>query len=129
MAKKVARPAESWTYVLKDDRELRPEEQSHFVLRPLTQSERALSLDEVMRGFTSPDGVTTTVVYARRQAIETVITCLLSVENFPAGAPEPWPTSRADRLAYLNGLSVKWISELADEVFERSIVGDDLKNS
>lgn len=129
MAMKMKRPASSWTYVLSVDEDKPVEEQSRFLLRPLTVSERAAIRDDIARVHTAADGsqVTTTRTYG--QGIEIVLEHVVSIENFPAGAPEPWPEAIAERRRYLEGLDDAWIQEIANEVWAKSTIANELKNS
>jgi len=129
MPAKTTRPAESWSYVLECDRELDAAEQSRFILRPLTQSERAAVRDDIARVETAKDGARSVVSRSQRQGIELAINHIVSIENFPAGAPQPWPPDPATRRSYLEMLRDDYVQEVANEIWAKSVVGDDLKNS
>lgn len=129
MAKRVTRPAESWSYVLQSDRGLPLEEQSRFVLSPLSQIERAAIRDEIARVSTASDGRKDIISRERRQGVEIVLDHLVSVENFPAGAPQKWPDKREERSAYLEQLDDDFVQELANEIWEKSTIGLEVKNS
>lgn len=129
MATKIARPAESWPYVLKIDREAPSEQQSRFVLRPMTQGERAAMRDEIARVHREKDGARSVISRTNRVGVEIALAHIVSIENFPAGAPQPWPADAADREKYLEMLGDSWLQEIADEVWEKSTAGDDVKNS
>lgn len=129
MAKKAPRPAESWTYVLVADRELATEEQSIFTLSPLSQAERATVRDELARIQTQQDGTKSIISRSHRQGWEIALRHIVSIENFPAGSPEPWPKGDVERRKYLEALDDGFVQELGNEVWARSELGDDLKNS
>jgi hypothetical protein len=129
MASKITRPAQSWTYILDDDRDLPDAEQSRFTLRPLTQQERAVIRDEIGRIETGKDGTKSVISRSYRQGIEIVLDAIVSIENFPAGAPQPWPDDRQQRRQYIDMLSDHYVQELANEAWFKSVAGDDVKNS
>lgn len=129
MAKSITRPAESWTYILKADRELAPAEQSQFTLRPLTQVERATVRDEIARIQTARDGTKSVISSSQRQGIEIAAGCIVGVENFPSDGPKAWPSERDPQRKYLELLSDDSVQELANEIWEKSTIGDVVKNS
>lgn len=122
MAKAIKRPAESWSYVLRADRELEESERSIFVLAPLTYAERAAMRDDVLRGKTDR-------VY--REAGDVFLSHVVSIENFPGGNPVPWPSDRDARVRYLELLDDLHVLEVGNEIWARSSIGEDedtLKN-
>lgn len=132
MAKATKRPAEAWVYLLKDDLTLPPEQQSRFTLRPMTYVERAAVHDDFLRVETLPDGTRVDVSRVYRNAWEVLIEHLVSIENFPAGEPQPWPTDRAARERYLEMLDDEMVLELGNEIWAKSTIGLDggvIKNS
>lgn len=121
MAKKNRCVAESWTYITQADRALPKEEQTRFVLSPMPWDERDRARDAL-----SSD------VVVHRQARQMALEHIVAVENFPVGAPAPWPTGRAARETYLNTLDDGDVLEIGNEVWARSTLGADeesLKNS
>ena len=122
MATKAAAPIEAWEYILKCDRELPPEQQSRFRLRPLTLAERAAARDNLARTHVH-DGERTVVSRSRQVAIELTLSNLVSAENFPAGEAMPWPAdgTLAEKRAYLELLGDAAVNELGNEIFDRSI--------
>lgn len=120
MAKKAVRhAAQSWNYVLRDDRVLPLEQQSRFVLKPLSQAERAAARDAMNRTVETPTGVlsenrTWQVTHGL------ALTHIVSIENFPAGDPKPWPTRLSEREAYLEQLDDDAVLELGNEIWVRS---------
>jgi hypothetical protein len=129
MASKQKRAAETWRYVLFADRALPPEQQSTFVLRPLTQLERADVHDNMTRFVSVPEGGRVAVARDHRLSVELCASNIVAVENFPAGAAEPWPEGRAERFAYLEGLDDAYVQEIGNELWLRATLGDDAKNS
>ena len=127
MAKKQKRAAECWRYVLLRDRKLPPEEQTTWILRPLTQLERAEARDNMARVQTIPGGGTATITRTHRLSLDLAVSNIHSVENFPAGAPEPWPEDREARLAYLDALDDDDVKELGNEIWVRSAIGGETK--
>lgn len=116
MAKAKKRPAESWTYVLEADRALDAAQQSRFVLSPMTYAERAAIRDDLLRG----EGNVSKVF---RNAGTIAIEHLVSIENFPAGEPQPWPADRAARERYLELLDDDDVLEIGNEIWTRSALG------
>jgi hypothetical protein len=133
MAKAVKRPAESWVYVLKADRDLPMEEQSRFTLRPMTHNERAAAHDDLVRTRVSPDGDKTVQARTRQQALVIALRHIVSIENFPSENPQPWPATTEARAAYVEQLDDEYVLELGNEVFaRRGLLGDEgaaIKNS
>lgn len=132
MAKQAKRAAESWVYVLEADRTLPPEEQTRFTLKPMTQSERARFVDDLVRTSVAEDGSQTVMRRTQQNALELCLTHIERVENFPAGsngASQQWPKSRSDRERYLDQLSDDDVMEVGNEVYVRSTAGPDAKNS
>jgi hypothetical protein len=128
MAKKIKRRAESWRYVLVSDRDLPVDEQSTWILNPLTQAQRAEVQDNMVRVHNQPDGGQTFVSRPHRMTLDLCLTNIASVENFPAGAAVPWPSGRDERAAYLEGLDDAYVHELGNEIYAQAILGDDIKN-
>jgi hypothetical protein len=132
MAKHIKRSAESFRYVLKGDQALPLPEQTTFVLNPLTQDERRRLLDEVVVTRTLSDGVKESIDRSWQEAGQIVLAHLVSVENFPVGAPEPWPSGKGStveqRKQYLNEFADSDVLELYNELFRRSYLGDDVQN-
>lgn len=60
-----------------------------------------------------------------RNAGEIVVTHVVSIENFPARSPQPWPKDREDRERYLEQLDDDDVLELGNEVWVRSTLGVD----
>lgn len=129
MAKQIKRSAESFRYVLKSDQSLQATEQTVFVLNPLSADERDRLIDEAVVTRTLPDGSKEAVDRTRQQSRGTVLAHLAGVENFPVGAPREWPKAIEDRKNYLNELADDDVLELHNELFRRSWLGDEEKNS
>lgn len=131
MAKAKKRPAEAWTYVLKADRTLPLDQQSRFTLRPMVYAERAMVQDDFLRSETRPDGTRVDISRVYRNAGEIALEYIVSIENFPAGAAQAWPATRAERERYLEMLDDEQVLELGNETWIRSsmgIDGDAIKN-
>src|SRR3954471_5757838 len=105
MAKATKRVAGSWRYVLKEDATLPPEQQSVFVLQPLTGAERERVADEVSQRIIQSDGEVRLVSRMRSIARDLCLTKIESVQRFPSDAPESWPEKPAEREKYLELLS------------------------
>jgi hypothetical protein len=132
MAKQIRRSAESFRYVLKSDQALPLLEQTTFVLNPLTQEERRRLLDEIVVTRTLPDGTKESIDRTWQEAGQIVLSHLVMVENFPVGAPQPWPNGKGStaeqRRQYLNEFADTDLLELYNELFRRSYLGDDVQN-
>ena len=120
MAQRAKRPAEAWWYVLTKDRELPREEQSRFLLRPLTQAERMRVWDDFSVRTTGGDGTTQIADRSFQQAYGLALSNIAEVENFPAGEPQAWPSKEAARRQYLNTIDDMDVWELGNEIRERS---------
>jgi hypothetical protein len=129
MAKAVKRTAESWHYVLKADRELPPEQQTTFTLRPLTQGERAWVSDNIARTHFKPDGSRESVGRTHQLTRDLCLTNIEAVENFPAGENRKWPEGREDRERFLEDLDDAALLEVGNEIWIRSSMGPAEKNS
>lgn len=121
MAKSKRKAAEAWRYVLKEDRELPPEQQSTFVLRPMTMIEQAAYFDAYRSGGGDGDTVW-------KGTVQLAVDHIANVENFPTDAPKEWPKDRTGQMAYLDEIGVDACFEIGNEVFRRSYIGDEEKN-
>jgi hypothetical protein len=132
MARAAKRPPGSWTYVLQSDRELPESEQSRFTLRPLTGAERERATDDVTRQVFRADGSVETISRMRTVARELALSHIESVENFPAGAPKPWPNGTGGieaRQKFLEELADEHTFELGNEIYLRSTLGPEEKKT
>lgn len=132
MARTVKRPTTSWEYVLKADRTLPEEEQTRFTLRPMAYLERAAVLDDFQPSDPTIGGQDGGTSRIWRNAWKIALNHIVAVENFPVGAPQPWPESRGAKMAYLDLLDNDDILEIGNEVWSRSglgIDGETIKNS
>jgi hypothetical protein len=118
------RAAGSWSYVLFSDRALPDEQQSRFILRPLTAAERDYVTDNSWRIVTMPNGSIERVSRMRTVARELVLTNVQSIERFPSDAPEAWPATRELREKYLDDhLDDDDVFEIGNHIFEHSKFG------
>lgn len=129
MATAQKRAAESWRYVLKVDRELPEEQRSAFILTPLNPIERAEARDGMVRRVVGVTGETTVSQRDKRLSVEFCLRHIREIENFPAGAPKPWPDDADDRLRYLDQIDDAWVQEIGNEIWLRSELGETEKNS
>jgi hypothetical protein len=134
MAKKRTRSAESWRYVLKADRMLPEKEQTVWILRPLTQAERAEVQDNFVRLHHMPSGGTVVERRDHRQTLELCLTNIEDVENFPGDAPTKlkWPANPDDhnaRAAFLEQVDDADVHEIGNEIWAQAVLGDSVKNS
>lgn len=129
MAKRIKRLTESWLYIPRADRDLAPELQSAFRLRPMAQAERTVARDDVARTVIQEDGSQMIVGRERQVAVSICVNHIVDAQNFPAGAPDPWPVERSARLAYLESMDDELVREIGNEVFTRSTIGEPEKNS
>lgn len=100
-------------YVPREDRALSPDEQTTFLLTPLTLDERAGAYDTISTTVLDSSGTQTQKSGVWRQSVELFVTHVVAIENFPAGAPEPWPATRAERLRYMEQIDILIIGEVA----------------
>ena len=133
MAQKNRCVAEAWTYVLEGDRALPLDQQTRFVLGPMTGPERD-RVNDAIRSNTqiNADGTRTIIERTRQQARLIALEHIVSVDNFPVGAPQSWPAKRDARERYLDQMDDDDVLELGDEVWKRSTLGadeDPIKNS
>lgn len=131
MAGRANRVTDEFRYVLKDDRERDPGEQSAFYLRPLTGPERARVWDEMQWTVEEPDGTRRLTSRAFQQSRRLVLDCLTRVENFPAGEPQPYPADQPMpvREKWLDQLDDMSVLELGNEIVARCVLGVAEKNS
>lgn len=129
MAKARRRLAESWSYRLLCDRALDPSEQTVFHLNPLTQAERLQVRDDIARNRVLANGTTETQRRKGQVELALCLTNIASIENFPVGAPTPWPADHDARRAYLEQLDDEYIEEIGAEIYGRSAIGELEKNS
>lgn len=129
MASRAKQLVESWTYTPRADRELPLPDRSSFRLRPMTQAELAVALDDVSVTVIEPDGSKIIATREHQVALRLCRQHILSAENFPAGAAEAWPNSRVEKDRFLAMMEMDLISEIGDEIFTRSSIGELEKNS
>jgi hypothetical protein len=129
--KKVKRLAGSWTFILARDRAegVKPEDQTVFRLRPMTGPERDVVKDDVSRTVLQEDGLSAVVTREQQVARRICLEHIESVQNFPAGAAEPWPDDREARAHYLEMLDDAAVFEIGEEIFTKSTIGEPEKNS
>jgi hypothetical protein len=123
MAKAIKRVAGSWRYVLLEDRALPTEQQSVFVLNPLTGAERERVADEVSQRVPQSDGTVRVISRMRQLARELCLTHIVTAERFPSDAPEAWPEKMDARASYLERLSDDQVFEIGNQIYERSTLG------
>jgi hypothetical protein len=111
-----------FTLVPECDATLDPTEQSRFTFRPMTYGERLKSWDETRITEVRADGSTFLHDRSYQQAREIMLACLVSSENFPAGAPQAYPAkgTAAEREAWLTQIDDVQLLKLANEVRARS---------
>lgn len=127
--KRITRSAASWTFVPPSDRDLPPEQQTTFTLRPLTITERAHYHDNLTRTSANGDGGSVVLSRTRQVSVEIVLNQVIAIENFPVGAPEPWPKELDARITYLEKFDDDDLEAIADEIWLRSKLGVPEKNS
>lgn len=107
-------------YILKADQHRKPEEQSTFYIRPLTQGERMEANDRINITTVGPTGVVEQEGRGWRQALELCVTRIERIENFPDGAPKPWPVSEKERREYMEQFEDRDVSEIGTAIREAS---------
>lgn len=128
--KAIKRPSGSWRFVPPADQRLKTEEQTVFVLNPLTQGERMVVWDELRWSEVLPDGTRNIRSRANQQAYELCLAQIGAIENFPAGAPKAWPKNGSDeeKRAYLDQIDDVTILLVGSEIREHSSLEDEVKN-
>lgn len=131
MAKATRRSVESFQFVLDEDKALPVEEQSTFVLRPLTQAEQMVALDELTTESRSIERPGERIVKSRswQQAYGLCLSHIEDVQNFPAGDPKPWPKDQKERREYLALLSDTQVFQVGCAIRDRAYVEEAAKNS
>jgi hypothetical protein len=120
MARQVKRQTENWTYVLEADRALPEDQQTRFTLKPLGPQARAQVLDALSTRTIFADGTNEVRSHRHRQSLNIVVNGIVSVENFPVGAPHAWPDELDARVRYVDQLDDNQIAEIADEIWRVS---------
>jgi hypothetical protein len=128
MAKAKKRSAESFAYVLEKDRELPPDQQTRFMLRPLTTGERHSLFERATERIEVPGGVRV-ISHTLSIAREVCRDHIESIDRFPSDKPVPWPQKTKERDEYLDQFDDLDLVEIYNELFRRSWVGDEEKNS
>lgn len=145
--KKIIRQHGTWEYVPKADRNLPTEEQTTFVLKPLTQLERMEMWDS--SSWIEHDEAGRSVIRRRsfELAREVCLSHISEVKNFPAREPlhdpgdastvigygaadhsEEWPKDEAQRIKYLEQMDDFVILELGNEIRDHSSLTEPEKN-
>lgn len=129
--KAARRPTGTWRYMLHSDRELKPEDQSVFVLKPLTQFERMEVWDDLNWLETDSTGAQVVRPRANRQAYQLCLSNIASIENFPAGSPQKWPENGdvEGKKKYLELLDDLSILLIGTEIRQKSTLEEEVKNS
>lgn len=113
--------------VATQDEKLEPAEQTTFVARPMTRRERMASYDNMNTTEILPDGTQVRRQRTFAQSIEILVATLKAVENFPAGAEEPYPAdgTRDEKLAYLDRVPGDMVLfQIAEAIRDRSEAGE-----
>lgn len=129
MAKAKKRSAESFSYILESDRALPADQQTRFMLRPLTSAERHSLFSRATERIELPEGGTRVISHTLALAREVCLDHIESIDRFPTDAPKPWPAKRGEREMYLDQFADLDLVELYNELFKRSWIGDEEKNS
>jgi len=120
-------------YVVEDDRESPEHEQTKFLMRPLTFGERLEieNLRSASSSYNPANGMMSHTRSPRMADIEILHRALLGWENFhddkglPIGFEKPNGRIAEASLARID----PWITELAEEAWERSTLGKDAKKN
>jgi hypothetical protein len=120
--KATRRSSESFWLTPKADQGLPADDQSRFKFRPLTQAERMNALDDFAVHIKRADGSMELKTRDYGQSRTIVRAHLIEVDNFPAGAPEPWPADEAARDAYLEQIDDMVLHELGQAVLDRGVM-------
>jgi hypothetical protein len=125
------RQVESWWYVLLSEREKPAQEQSKFLLKPLTQAERMRVWDDHNWVTVDKDRNSAVISRGLQQALSLCISQLAEVQNFPLDGPKPWPLggSRMEKEKYLEMLDDMDILEIGNAIRDKSTLEPEVKNS
>ena len=123
----ITRAVEAITYIPESDRALPVEQQTKITLRPMTQAERMKAIDDE-DAFSQADGATRLEGRRWQRNYRLARDHIVAVENFPVSAPKSWPTSRADREAYLALMPEAAVFLIGQEVFDKSVISPLAKN-
>ena len=129
MARQIKRSPESFTYVLQADRELSADQQTRFTLKPLTTAERHSLFERNTERIQQANGDVRLVAHTISLAREVCLEHIEAIDRFPVDRPEPWPAKSKERQAYLEQFADTDLAEIYGVLFERSWLGDDVKNS
>jgi hypothetical protein len=124
------RPTGTWRFIPPEDRKLKKEKQSVFVLSPLSQGERMSAWDNLKWVEQDVAGNRTVRSRAYQQALELALAHIEDVENFPAGKPEPWPRTGTleEKAAYLDKMDDVSILVIGSEIRNHSSLEEEAKN-
>lgn len=138
----VQKKRESWRYVPLEDRGLPIEEQTTFILTPLTQGERVKVWDG--GSWVQQDGAGRSVMLPRSYelAYELCVEHIADIENFPAkkkdadsgmytnGETKLFPVAgtKAEKLKYLDQFDDLTILEVGNEIRDKSTLDTTAKN-
>jgi hypothetical protein len=124
------RPTGTWRFIPPQDRKLKKEKQTTFVLSPLTQAERMSVWDNLKWVEQDEAGNRTIKSRSYQQALELCIGHIEDVENFPAGKPQAWPKNGdiEGKLKYLDQLDDVSILVIGSEIRNHSTLEEEAKN-
>lgn len=126
------RQVEAWWYVLLSERDKPKEQQSRFLLKPLTQSQRMRVWDDYNWVQVDKDGGRSINSRAFQQAESLMVEQLLETENFPLDGPKPWPNNGSSpeiKRQYLEMLDDMDVFEIGNAIREKSTLEPEIKNS
>ena len=118
--KAILRPTGTQKYIPFSDRTLPPEEQTVIYYKPLTAGERAAAFDNLSVSELQESGKLLQRSQAWQVHRELCLTQIERVENFPAGAPQPWPTDAAARETYLEQFDDFVVNEIGAAIRDGS---------
>lgn len=125
------RQVEAWWQVLKSEQDKPEQEQSKFLLSPLTQAERMRVWDDSSWLTVDKEGNKAISARGFQQAHALLLGKLLEARNFPLDSPRPWPATgtKGEKETYLEMLSDMDVLELGDAIRNRSTLEVEAKNS
>lgn len=124
------RPTGTWRFIPPEDRKLKKEKQSTFVLSPLSQGERMSVWDNLKWVEQDAAGNRTIKSRSYQQALELCLSHVEDIENFPAGKPKLWPKNGdvEEKLQYLDQLDDVSILVIGSEIRNHSSLEEEEKN-
>lgn len=128
--KAAIRQVGNWKFTFPSEEQNPPERQTVVVCRQLTQAERMLAWDNLNWTARDAQGGVTLLPRTFRLARELCLLAIESIENFPEGAPKPYPTNGTDeeKSAYLDQFPDLELLKIGQAIRNRATLEEEVKN-